>query len=416
MGGGGGMGGMDELLTHERQRVQRAWLAYHRPEQADPLASAHDPPVAAELLASWRRSSQSVPQGRSGAPVENFADVQHAWEQSPLEFASRPLVAELRALADEGEMVVAIADASGRIAWTQGSRQMQTLAQRLNFVPGGHWDEASVGTNALALALRHHRPVRVFAAEHYVQAVHDWVCYSSPIRHPQSGELLGVLDFSTTWEHSSPLGLAGARYYAQQIEQGLLPDAAAPTLETLRLNLCGSPEVHLGRRALHLTRRQHELLAVLALNPAGLTLDALHAHVYGDQQVTLSTLKSEISTLRGLLGGAVASRPYRLLLGVTFDAQSVEGALLGGQVKRALDSYGGPLLPYSRSPLLGYWREYLEVALREASLNSGDPEVLWRAASHFDDPELLQALDACLPGRDPRRPVVHARLAALVNR
>lgn len=407
---------MNELLTHERQRVQRAWLAYHQPEQADPQASAHDPPVAAELLASWQRSSKSVPQSRAVAPVENLFEVQHAWEQSPLEFASRLLVADLRTLADEGEMVVAIADASGRIAWTQGSPQMQTLAQRLNFVPGGHWDEASVGTNALALALRHRRPVRVFAAEHYVQAVHDWVCYSSPIRHPQSGELLGVLDFSTTWEHSSPLGLAGARYYAQQIEQGLVSSAPAPTLETLRLNLCGSPEVRLGRTTLHLTRRQHELLGVLALNPAGLTLDALHAHVYGDQQVTLSTLKSEISTLRGLLGGAVASRPYRLMLGVTFDAQSVEGALLSGQITRALDSYGGPLLPYSRSPLLNYWREYLEAALREASLNSADPEVLWRAALRFDDPELLLALGVCLPQHDPRRPVVHARLAALSGR
>ncbi|WP_309571538.1 hypothetical protein [Deinococcus sp.] len=50
------------------------------------------------------------------------------------------------------------------------------------------------------------------------------------------------------------------------------------------------------------------LLCVVALHPGGLTLDALHAHVYGDQPISLSTLKSEVSTLRSLLGRQIASR------------------------------------------------------------------------------------------------------------
>jgi len=351
------------------------------------------------------------------APLEAGSDTRHAWQESALEFAARPLLADLQAIASEGDLVVGIADASGRLAWTGGSRRMQTLAGNLNFVPGGHWDESSVGTNALALALRHRRPLRVFAAEHYVQAVHDWVCYSSPIQHPRTGELLGVLDFSTTWQHSTPLGLAGARYYAQQIEQGLLtaPERPAESPGTLRLTLCGTPEARRGTERLHLTRRQFELLGVLALNPAGLSLDALHAHVYGDQPISASTLKSEISTLRTLLGGFIASRPYRLMLGVTFDAQTVEGALLSGHTARALDLYGGPLLPNSESPLLRYWREYLAAALREAVLGSGDTDLIWRYASRFDDPEALAALDGALGRTDPRRPVVHARLAGLIG-
>lgn len=409
---------MDQQLKTERRRLVDAWHDYQTGrDHGAPDPAAGESQVPAELLASWERSALTVPPDRVSAPMEDEDETISEWSESPLEFALRPLLPELRAVAEEGDLVVAVADASGKMTWTDSSRRMQPLARGINFVPGSHWDEYSVGTNALALALRHLRPVRVFAAEHYVQTVHDWVCYSSPIRHPLTRELLGVLDFSTTWEHSTPLGLAGAQYFAQRIEQNLLEGGGSdPGLECLALKLCGPPEVRLGRRTLHLTRRQHELLAVLSLNPAGLSLDVLHAHVYGDQPVSMSTLKSEVSTLRGLLGGAIASRPYRLMLGVSFDVQLIETALLAGQVGHALDLYVGPLLPQSDcSPLLRYWHDYLDGALRQAVLRTGDPEMLWRYSQRFDDLEVLAALDGLLPASDPRRPVLRARLGALVS-
>jgi hypothetical protein len=408
---------MDQHLKTERRRLVDAWHTYQtRHDQGG--AEAPGPEIPPELLASWQRSALSVPPDRVSAPLDDEPETVSAWADSQLEFALRPLLPELRAVAAEGDLIVAVADASGKLTWTEGSRRMTPLARGINFVPGSHWDEPSVGTNALALALRHVKPVRVFAAEHYVQTVHDWVCYSSPIRHPQTRELLGVLDFSTTWEHATPLGLAGAQYFARRIEQNLLADGGRSGdtgLECLSLKLCGPPEVRLGRQTLHLTRRQHELLAVLALNPAGLSPDVLHAHVYGDQMVSMSTVKSEISTLRGLLGGAIASRPYRLMLGVTFDVHLIEAALLAGQVGLALDHYLGPLLPHSDgSPLLRYWHDYLDGALRQAVLRTEDPEMLWRYSQRFDDLEVLAALDGLLPTDDPRRPVLRARLGALV--
>jgi hypothetical protein len=50
---------------------------------------------------------------------------------------------------------------------------------------------------------------------------------------------------------------------------------------------------------------------VLALRGIA-TLEELHAFVYGDRAVGATTLKAEISHLRRALGGAIASRPYRL--------------------------------------------------------------------------------------------------------
>ena len=74
---------------------------------------------------------------------------------------------------------------------------------------------------------------------------------------------------------------------------GPLP-ASRPALQ---LRLIGSPSARLGDRPLRLTLRQFEILAVLCL--AGpVTLGELHAHLYGDRPVTMTTLKAEISRLR----------------------------------------------------------------------------------------------------------------------
>ena len=51
----------------------------------------------------------------------------------------------------------------------------------------------------------------------------------------------------------------------------------------------------------------------------------------------------------------------------------VERLLLCGDVKGALDLFDGPPLPVSESPLLSYWRSYLDGALRRAVID-GDVE------------------------------------------
>ncbi|MEY4075341.1 MAG: hypothetical protein RJA29_2698, partial [Pseudomonadota bacterium] len=85
--------------------------------------------------------------------------------------------------------------------------EMAELAAKANFAPGGKWDELSVGTNALDLALRTGKAQTVFSAEHFAPLVHQWVCYSAPIVDPRTGGMLGVLDLSTTWDNANPLAM-----------------------------------------------------------------------------------------------------------------------------------------------------------------------------------------------------------------
>lgn len=305
---------MKRDLEGERQRLEQVWATYvatGTPEgELRPQTPQGPRRVAREIAQSWRRSSQVVAPARRTAPVDDPSETLREWRDSLLYAATQPLLNDIKGTAEAQDFIVGICDAAGKLLWTHSGRHMQRRADDLHFVPGSHWDERSVGTNALALALRRGQPSEVFSAEHYLQAVHDWVCYSAPIRHPQSGLALGVLDFSTTWRNHNALGLITATALAGYIEArlGLLMATSpslgnpylsgSPTAGVLSLRLLGTPRVWRGQTLLSLSPRRLEILALLALHPRGLDLDALHTHLYGDQAVSFSTLKAELSGLR----------------------------------------------------------------------------------------------------------------------
>jgi hypothetical protein len=234
-----------------------------------------------------------------------------------------------------------------------------------------------------------------------------------------TGAQLGVVDLSTTWDRSHPIGLATARVLARLIETAMPLSAMHPGLlddegdTGLQLRLLGNAEATLDGQRLLLNRRQTEILAILALHPDGLSLDRLHALVYGDQPVTLSTLKAEVSHLRAALGGQLASRPYRLTLPVATDIDDVLDALRGGDAARAVASYGGDLLPGTESPALVELGEYVAVALREALLANPDPSAVVRYCEIAPyDVEVLEVCLAALGDRPhPAKPLLLGRLA-----
>jgi hypothetical protein len=70
-----------------------------------------------------------------------------------------------------------------------------------------------------ALATGH--PVQVFSAEHYARPVHDWTCSAAPIRDPETGATIGVLDLSGGLETAHPHSLAVVTAAARMVEQEL---------------------------------------------------------------------------------------------------------------------------------------------------------------------------------------------------
>jgi len=375
--------------------------------------------VRPEILRSWQRSQPRVSRDVAEAPLDDESEAQAFWRGSPLQQAVSRVESELRRTAEDGDLVLAVTDRQTRILWTYGGRVMRRKAETVNFVPAARWDDESVGTNALDLANRTRRPSMVFSAEHYAPIVHNWVCWAAPVHDPLTGNQIGVIDLSTTWDRTHPIGLATARVLARLIETAMplsamhssYLEADGPT--GLELRLLGNAEATLDGSRLLLNRRQTEILAILALHPDGLSLDRLHALVYGDQAVTLSTLKAEVSHLRAALGGQLASRPYRLTLPVSTDIDDVLDALRRGDAAAAIASYGGDLLPGTESPALVELGEFVAVSMREALLAGPDPEAVIRYSELAPyDVEVLEVCLAALGDRPhPAKPLLKGRLA-----
>ncbi|MFC6344091.1 transcriptional regulator, partial [Nocardioides hankookensis] len=329
-------------LQARRLESVRAWTSFV--ERGDDAVDV----VRPEILTSWTRSEAAIAPDVTQAPLADEAETAASWQGSPLQTAVERVEAELRRTAEDGDLVIAVTDAQTRILWTYGGRVMRRKAETVNFVPGGRWDDESVGTNALDLANRTGAPEMVFSAEHYASIVHNWVCWAAPVHDPVTGAKLGVIDLSTSWDRTHPIGLATARVMARLIETAMplshqyavldqLDEASEPGLV---MRLLGTAETWLDGQRLLLNRRQTEVLALLAMHPEGLSLEHLHALVYGDQAVTTSTLKAEVSHLRSALGGQLASRPYRLTMPVSTDVDLVLTLLRRGRVAAAVDAYG----------------------------------------------------------------------------
>ncbi|MGV9803322.1 GAF domain-containing protein [Mycobacterium sp. NPDC003449] len=102
----------------------------------------------------------------------------------------------LESVIDEGENILVMADATGRVLWRSGSPRVLGFADRLGFTEGASWSESAVGTNGIGTALASNRAVQIFSAEHFLRSHHPWTCAGAPIRDPRTGHVIGVVDVS----------------------------------------------------------------------------------------------------------------------------------------------------------------------------------------------------------------------------
>ncbi len=401
-------------LWSARREAERAW---HQRAWHQRAAPERDTGLRPEVARSWHRSARHVAPDRKQAPMVAEDRAGERWRESPLSAAVAALGDELPRIVTSGGFIAAVTDEHGTILFTHGSHWMRDRAAEVHFAPGGCWNEQSIGTNALALALDSRAPCEVFSAEHFSQALHDWVCYSAPIVEPQTGHVHGVIDLSTTWDRAHPLGLATATLLARHLSLLLPQRRAGGQQPGLELTVLGTSEVRLNGRALTLPPRQVELLTVLSLHPDGLTLDALHTALHPDLRVKPTTVKAEVSHLRRALGdGVIASRPYRLTTQVSADHLHLLDDLAAGRTGAALRRYRGELLPASQAPAVREHARYLEAALRRSVLTTRDPELLFALGEQLpDDLEVHEHTVDTMRADDPRRAIAAARIAASLD-
>ena len=149
-------------------------------------------------------------------------------------------------------------------------------------------------------------------------------------------------------------------------EEGYLVWAADDEHENpghaLRLRLLGAPSAWLDGQALRVSPRHGEVLALLAMEPEGLSAEQLGCGLYGAGDAPTS-VRSEVSRLRRLLGTALSTRPYRLRADVTADLLEVRALALAGRRDEARRLRGPGLLPGSTAPGVVRMRDALDALI-----------------------------------------------------
>lgn len=376
-------------LVEKRKQIEKF-------RQSSSLSPMHAELLGQSIHSSWQRSrTAEIPQGRSAAPMLPVA------RQAPnaLQQALTHCAEDLKHIAQQSSMVVAVGDVGSTIIWTASSQQMQRAAESVHFMEGGQWKEELVGTNALALSLKTQQSSCVFSNEHYMASIHDWVCYAAPIIDPYSKQILGVIDLSTTWKNHNSLGLLAAERCASIIQSALQEQYK----QQLYIRAFSASQVLFNGKVLVMTPRQIEILTILALCPQGMTLDTLHQALYGERKVSIGTLKAEMSQLRDVLGGMLGSRPYRILANVEADFLLAEQALDAGYTESALKLCSGVFLAKTESPFLCAWRDCLESRLSDAIFKANETDVLLRHVARF--PEAIDAVERLIELMPKQHPI-----------
>ena len=146
---------------------------------------------------SWQRMlAKGVDPDAPRTPVVESGGIDMLRRASGLMSVLDDVSRGLESLVAEGDNILVVADAQGRVLWRSGSPSVLANADRLGFVEGANWGEGMVGTNAIGTALVSNRAVQAFSAEHFLRSHHSWTCAGAPIKDPRTGQVIGVVDVS----------------------------------------------------------------------------------------------------------------------------------------------------------------------------------------------------------------------------
>lgn len=173
---------------------------------------------------SWQRcrAHQVNPEQRGGPPPISESKLELLKGQHRELFeAAAPIMACARDFLAETGTIMALADASPTILTMEGDIHTLDYAEDIHLIPGVPWGEGICGTNAIGTALAIGHPVQIHSAEHYCAGVKRWTCSANVIRHPQDGEILGVIDVSGLSETYNRQSMALVVTAASRIESRL---------------------------------------------------------------------------------------------------------------------------------------------------------------------------------------------------
>jgi transcriptional regulator of acetoin/glycerol metabolism len=111
-------------------------------------------------------------------------------------------------------------DAEVYLLKTKGSSRIIEESIKLRSYPGVSKREEHSGTNAIALAYLHKKPIFVIGADHYISLFHTWGCASAPIQDGD-GHIIGFVNMTGPRNRIHPHTLGMVVSIAKAIEHNL---------------------------------------------------------------------------------------------------------------------------------------------------------------------------------------------------
>lgn len=176
-----------------------------------------------EIISSWRRC-KLIGVAPCGEDVPYRPDFERP---NRLLRAAGPVIDRLADQLVGGPVSILLADSEAQIIDRRAAgRELAKALDKALVSPGFFYSEEFTGTNGIGSALEERKPFIVSGAEHFRENLQEFTCIGSPVRHPISGAVEGVLDVTCrvddTQELMKPLVLAAVR----EIESRIYADAS----------------------------------------------------------------------------------------------------------------------------------------------------------------------------------------------
>jgi transcriptional regulator of acetoin/glycerol metabolism len=174
--------------------------------------------VRSTILASWWRSrTWNVAADHAESPYIKDPNL-----ETPLIQSAGPVLGRLQEQLSGSAVSVILTNDSGLVLDRRtDDNVLQRHLDQVKLAPGFSYAEEFVGTNGIGTALEGRQPTEVFGHEHYAENLDMLGCAGVPIRHPISGQVVGLLDLTCWRRDAGPLLLTLAKATAQDIQHEL---------------------------------------------------------------------------------------------------------------------------------------------------------------------------------------------------
>lgn len=184
--------------------------------------------------------------------------------------------------------------------------------------------------------------------------------YTAPILDLKSATSCGEVLLFNSLNQENIFGQLAVTQCAEIIAQKLYTQP----FNCLTIHAFSVPQkIMINNQSILLPPRQFEIMCILILNPMGLTLEQLHIYLYGDEHISLNTLKSEISYLKNKVGTLICARTYQIQAEIHADFKELEDAVDAGYLDTVKQLYQGHFFIKAKSPFLNNWQQILSMRI-----------------------------------------------------